>query len=69
MPTVPNEQLRPELLEGACEKASISPHLAPPGRLRPQLLLHLYLHGRSSALARRAAEKLSERKLLCLRLP
>ena len=53
------EQLRPELLQGACEKAEHPPHPAPPARLRPQLLLHLHLHGRSSALARRAPESLN----------
>ena len=36
-----------------------SPHPAPPARLRSQLLLHLDLHGRSSALARRAPEGLN----------
>ena len=53
------EQLRPELLKSACEKAEHSPHPAPPARLRPQLLLHLDLHGRSSALACRASESLN----------
>ena len=51
------EQLRPELLEDACAKAGIPLTLAAK-RLRPQLLFHFDLHGRSSALARRAIDRL-----------
>ena len=58
------EQLRPELLQSGLREGEHPPHPAPPGRLRPQLLLHLDLHGRSSALARRAPEGLNIRPIL-----
>ena len=47
--------MKPELLERACSDAGIALTLNRRRRLRPQLLLHLDFHGRSSSLARGAA--------------
>ena len=51
------EQLRPELLEAACAAGGHSADAPAPAGLRPQLLFHFQLHGRPSALARRAAAR------------
>ena len=53
---VPGRTASPGTAARRLREGEHSPHLAPPARLRPQLLLHLDLHGRSSALARRASE-------------
>ncbi len=42
------------------DTVALTPHPSPPQRLRPQLLLHFHLHGRSPALACRAAESVSQ---------
>jgi S-formylglutathione hydrolase len=44
---------------GRLRQSRHSPHLAPSGRLRSQLLLHLHLHGRPLALARHTPEGLN----------
>ena len=49
-----DKELRPELLEAACRDAGIPLTLRRHAGLRPQLLLHLDLHGRPCPLARRA---------------
>ena len=49
------QELKPELLERACADAGIPLTLRRPAGVRPQLLLHLHLHGRPPALAREAA--------------
>ena len=55
--SVPDRAASPGTAAGRLREGQHSPHPAPPARLRPQLLFHLDLHGRSSALARRAAEE------------
>ncbi len=49
-PFLENE-LRPELLEASLRRRRHRADAAAPAGLRPQLLFHLDLHGRSSALA------------------
>ena len=46
------KELRPELLERACADGRHRADAAPPAGVRPQLLFHLDVHGRSFALAR-----------------
>ena len=45
------KELRPELLERACARRRDRTDPAPPAGVRPLLLFHLDVHGRSSALA------------------
>ncbi|MGY4420707.1 pimeloyl-ACP methyl ester carboxylesterase [Bradyrhizobium sp. JR6.1] len=53
--------------EGGLREGQHPPHLAASARLRPQLLLHLDLHGRSPALARRTPEGVSQSLPVILR--
>src|SRR6516164_10224343 len=61
---VPERTTSPGIVEGGLREGKDSAHPAPPERLRPQLLLYLDLHERSSRLARRAPEGMKRLSLL-----
>ena len=54
--SIPHRAAQAGTVAGGLREGRHSAHPAAPGRLRPQLLFHLDLHGRSSALACAAAE-------------